>query len=176
MISFANREPKIAADVFVADTASVIGDVEIGSGSSVWFGAVVRADNNTIRIGENVNVQDGAIIHEDHDAPVVIGNDVTIGHAAIVHGCTVGDRVLIGMGAILMNDCKIGNDCVIAAGALITSGTQVPDRSLVMGAPAKTIKPLSDVLHEEITLTCSEYRERASQFRRGEFCKAEPQQ
>ena len=172
MISYANHEPKIDPSVFIADSAAVIGDVEIGEGSSVWFGAVIRSDNNVIRIGKNVNVQDCVIIHEDLEDQVVIGDNVTIGHRALIHGCTIGSNVMIGMGAILLNGCVIGNNCIVAAGALVTGGTVIPDNSLVLGAPAKTIKPLSDALTEEISFTVEEYCQRAKDYKAGEYKKA----
>ena len=169
MNSYANHEPKIDPSVFIADSAAVIGDVEIGAGSSVWFGAVVRSDGDIIRIGKNVNVQDGVIIHEDAGDPVMIGDNVTVGHRAIVHGCTVGSNVMIGMGAILLNGCVIGDNCVIGAGALVTGGTIVPEGSLVLGAPAKTIKPLSDALKEDIRATVEEYVELGQEYKAGKY-------
>ena len=169
MNSYANHEPKIDPSVFIADSAAVIGDVEIGAGSSVWFGAVVRSDGDIIRIGKNVNVQDGVIIHEDAGDPVMIGDNVTVGHRAIVHGCTVGSNVTIGMGAILLNGCVIGDNCVIGAGALVTGGTVVPESSLVLGAPAKTIKPLSDALKEDICATVEEYIELGQEYKAGKY-------
>ena len=171
MNSYANHEPKIDPGVFVADSAAVIGDVEIGEGSSVWFGAVIRSDGDIIRIGKNVNVQDGVIIHEDEGDPVTIGDNVTIGHRAIVHGCSVGSNVMIGMGAILLNGCVIGDNCVIGAGALVTGGTVVPEGSLVLGAPAKTIKPLSDALRDDIHLTVQEYVDLAQDYKNGNYKK-----
>ena len=171
MNSYANHEPKIDPGVFVADSAAVIGDVEIGEGSSVWFGAVFRSDGDIIRIRKNVNVQDGVIIHEDEGDPVTIGDNVTIGHRAIVHGCSVGSNVMIGMGAILLNGCVIGDNCVIGAGALVTGGTVVPEGSLVLGAPAKTIKPLSDALRDDIRLTVQEYVDLAQDYKNGNYKK-----
>lgn len=172
MISYANHEPKVHESVFIADSAAIIGDVEIGEGSSVWFGAVIRSDNNIIRIGKNVNVQDGVIIHEDLEDEVHIGDNVTIGHRAIIHGCTIGSNVMIGMGAILLNGCVIGNNCVVAAGALVTGGTVVPENSLILGAPAKTIKPLSDALKADIDFTVQEYAERARDYKAGDYKQA----
>jgi len=137
--------PKVHATAFVDDSAQVIGDVEIGEESSVWMTVVVRGDVNVIRIGDRTNIQDGTIVHVQHDThPTRIGNDVTIGHGAIVHGCTIKDRVLVGMGAIILNGATIGEDCIIAAGALITEGATIPPRSLVMGSPGKVRRPLTD--------------------------------
>lgn len=137
--------PKVHATAFVDDSAQVIGDVEIGEESSVWMTVVVRGDVNFIRIGDRTNIQDGTIVHVQHDThPTRIGNDVTIGHGAIVHGCTIKDRVLVGMGAIILNGATIGEDCIIAAGTLITEGATIPPRSLVMGSPGKVRRPLTD--------------------------------
>ena len=168
MKSYADTEPKVHPTVFIADTAAVIGAVELGEGSSVWYGAVIRADNNTVKIGKNVNVQDGAVIHEDEDCPVEIGDNVTIGHRAIVHGCVIGSDSLICMGAILLSGCRIGKNCMVAAGALVTGHMDIPDNSIVMGAPAKTVKPISDELREEIAFAAQEYLPRGRVFKAGE--------
>jgi carbonic anhydrase/acetyltransferase-like protein (isoleucine patch superfamily) len=130
---------------YVDVSAQVIGDVEIGADSSVWMNAVVRGDVNTIRIGQRSNVQDGTVVHVMHEThPTRIGDDVTIGHAAIVHGCTIGNRVLIGMGATILNGAVIGDDTIVAAGTLVTEGAVIPSRSLVMGSPGKVRRTLSD--------------------------------
>ncbi len=137
--------PRVHATAFVDVSAQVIGDVEIGEESSVWMNAVVRGDVHWIRIGDRSNVQDGTIVHVMTGThPTTIGDDVTIGHGAIVHGCTLGNRILIGMGAILLNGVDVGEDCIVAAGALLTEGTRVPPRSLVMGSPGKVRRILSD--------------------------------
>lgn len=142
---FLGRAPVVDPTAFVDHSAQVIGDVEIGAESSVWMNAVLRGDVNTIRIGRRTNVQDGSVVHVMHDThPTAIGDDVTIGHGAIVHGCTVGNRVLVGMGAILLNGASIGDDAIVAAGALVTEGAVVPPRSLVMGAPARVRRALTD--------------------------------
>ena len=172
MKSTANIEPKIDKTAFIAEGAVVIGDVVLGAGSSVWFNAVLRSDNNFIRIGRNSNIQDGVFIHEDQDNPVIIGDNVTVGHKAMLHGCTIGDNSLIGMGAILLNGCAIGRNCVVAAGALITGGTIVPDNSVIMGAPAKTVKPISDALLKEIGYDAAEYAQRAVEYKQGDYKQA----
>jgi len=137
--------PKVHPSAFVDDSAQVIGDVEIGEESSVWMTVVIRGDVNIIRIGDRTNIQDGTVVHVQHDThPTRIGNDVTVGHGAIVHGCTIHDRVLVGMGAIILNGATIGEDCIIAAGALVTEGTTIPPRSLVMGSPGKIKRALTD--------------------------------
>src|SRR6476659_1912500 len=139
------RMPRVPSTVFIDDSAQVIGDVEIGEESSVWMTVVIRGDVNQIRVGRRSNVQDGTIVHVMKDThPTLIGDDVTIGHGAVVHGCTVEDRCLIGMGAILLNGVTVGSGSIIAAGTLLPEGTQVPPRSLVMGSPGKVRRPVSD--------------------------------
>ena len=143
---YRGRLPVVDPTAYVDASAQVIGDVEIGPESSVWMNVVVRGDVNSIRIGRRTNVQDGTIVHVMHDThPTRLGDDVTIGHGAIVHGCTVGDRVLIGMGAILLNGATIGDDSIVAAGSLVPEGAVIPPRSLAMGSPAQVRRQLSDV-------------------------------
>ena len=137
-MAFQKRESD--ENVFIADTAVVVGDVTLGKGVSVWFQAVVRGDEGPITVGENTNIQDAAILH----AETVIGKNCTIGHGAIVHGCTVGDDTLIGMGAIVLNGAKIGNHCLVGAGALVTGKMDAPDGSMILGSPAKVIRPLTE--------------------------------
>jgi carbonic anhydrase/acetyltransferase-like protein (isoleucine patch superfamily) len=138
-------KPRVHATAFVDISAQVIGDVEIGEASSVWMHAVLRGDVHWIRIGARSNVQDGTVVHVMSGThPTTIGNDVTIGHAAIVHGCTLHDRILVGMGAILLNGVVVGEDSIVAAGTLLTQGTRIPPRSLVMGSPGKVRRELND--------------------------------
>ena len=142
---YRGRLPVVHPTAYVDASAQVIGDVEIGADSSVWMNAVVRGDVNLIRIGQRSNVQDGTVVHVMHEThPTRIGDDVTIGHAAIVHGCTIGNRVLIGMGATILNGAVIGDDTIVAAGTLVTEGAVIPPRSLVMGSPGKVRRTLSD--------------------------------
>jgi carbonic anhydrase/acetyltransferase-like protein (isoleucine patch superfamily) len=137
--------PRVATDAYVDESAQVIGDVEIGVESSVWMNVVIRGDVHRIRIGRRSNVQDGTVVHVMRDThPTTIGDEVTIGHGAIVHGCTIDDRVLVGMGAILLNGVEVGADSIVAAGTLLTEGTTVPPRSLVMGSPGTVRRPLSE--------------------------------
>ncbi len=137
--------PRVHPTAFIDSSAQVIGDVEIGEDSSIWMNAVVRGDVHWIRIGARSNVQDGTIVHVMIGThPTTIGDDVTIGHGAIVHGCTLQDRILVGMGAIILNGGVVGSDSIVAAGTLLTEGTQVPPRSLVMGSPGKVRRELSD--------------------------------
>lgn len=139
-----DKTPNLDPSAYVAPNAAVLGDVSLGVGSSIWFGAVVRGDANSIRIGDRTNIQDLCVLHVDSKNPLSIGGDVTVGHRAILHGCTVGDRVLIGMGAILMNGVVIGDDSIVGAGALVTEGTKVPPFSLVLGVPAKVKRALTE--------------------------------
>ena len=137
--------PRVAPDAYVDVSAQVIGDVEIGAESSVWMNVVIRGDVHWIQIGRRSNVQDGTVVHVMNQThPTTIGDEVTIGHAAIVHGCTIGDRVLVGMGAILLNGVHIESDCIVAAGTLLPEGMRVPARSLVMGSPGKVRRALTD--------------------------------
>lgn len=131
-------------NIYIASDADVLGDVTIGEGSSVWYHSVVRGDTNYIMIGRNTNIQDGCVLHTDVNNPLEIGNGVTIGHRAIVHGCTIGDDTLIGMGAIVMNGARVGKNCIIGAGTLVTQGTVIPDGSMAFGSPAKVIRQLEE--------------------------------
>lgn len=142
---FLGRSPVVDDSNFVADSADVIGDVALGPESSVWFNATVRGDVNWIRIGARSNVQDGCVVHVTNGtAPTTIGDDVTLGHGAIVHGCTIGDGVLVGMGAVVLDDAEIGAGSLIGARALVTKGTKVPPGSLVLGSPARVVRELTD--------------------------------
>jgi carbonic anhydrase/acetyltransferase-like protein (isoleucine patch superfamily) len=150
--------PTVHPSAYVDSSAQVIGDVQVGEASSIWMNAVVRGDVNWIRIGARSNLQDGAIVHVMIGThPTTIGNDVTIGHGAIVHGCTLQDRILIGMGAILLNGVVVGADSIVAAGTLLTEGTQVPPRSLVMGSPGKVRRELTDEDVETIRAYADRY-------------------
>lgn len=143
--AFEDKVPLLGEDVFVAENAAVIGDVVLGAKSSVWFSAVLRGDMFPIRVGERVNVQDGAVIHVTEDfAATTVGNDVTIGHLALVHGCTIGNRVLIGMGSIILDRAVIEDECIIAAGTLVPPRMHIPKRSFVKGSPAKITREVTD--------------------------------
>ena len=137
ILTLAGRAPRIAASAYVAPSADVIGAVDLGENSSVWFQCVLRGDSEPIRIGASSNIQDGSIIHTMKGAPVVVGDGVTVGHRVVLHGCTVGDHCLIGMGAVLLNRVHVGEGSIIAAGALVAQNTVIPPRSLYMGVPAK---------------------------------------
>lgn len=143
--TFQGVTPRVADSAFIDETAVIIGDVAIGDDSSVWFHTVVRGDVHVIRIGDRTNIQDLSMLHVSHDTySLEIGNDVTVGHHVVLHGCTVSDRVLIGMGAIIMDGVVIGEDCVVGAGALVTARTIVPPKSLILGAPAKVARAVTD--------------------------------
>lgn len=137
-------KPEIHSDTFIADNATIIGDVRIGKGSSIWYGAVLRGDIESITIGEFTNVQDNSVIHTETSTPTKIGNYTVIGHNAIVHGCTIGNNCLIGMGAIILNRAVIGDNCIIGAGALVSEGKTIPPNSLVLGVPGKVIREVTD--------------------------------
>jgi carbonic anhydrase/acetyltransferase-like protein (isoleucine patch superfamily) len=138
-----DHTPEIAASSFVADTATVIGKVSLHDNTSVWFGATLRGDNERITIGENSNVQEGTVMHTDMGYPLTVGRNVTIGHQAMLHGCTIGDGSLVGIQAVILNGAKIGNGCLVGAGALVTEGKEFPDHSLIIGAPAKAVRQLT---------------------------------
>lgn len=137
-------KPKIDPSVFIAKGAVVLGDVTIAKECSIWYNATVRSTESYITIGEGSNVQDNAVIHVDHNHPTIIGSYVTIGHGAIIHGCTIDDNSLIGMGAIILNGAKIGKNCMIAAGALVPQNKEIPDNSLIMGSPGKIIRQVTE--------------------------------
>ncbi len=151
----------IDKSTFVAQGAQIIGAVTIGKNCGVWYNAVIRGDSDTIVIGDNTNIQDLACLHVDRGHKLSVGDGVTVGHGAIVHGCTVGDNVLIGMGAIIMNDAFIGNNCIIGAGALVTGKMQIPDGSMAYGNPAKIVRNISDEELDEIKKNAEVYVEHA---------------
>jgi carbonic anhydrase/acetyltransferase-like protein (isoleucine patch superfamily) len=155
---FKGIQPTVEPDVYVDESAQVIGDVVIGAESSVWMNVVIRGDVNRIRIGRRTNIQDLTMVHVMRDThPTVIGDEVTIGHSAVVHGTTIEDRVLIGMAAVLLNGVHVGHDSIVAAGTLLTEGTRIPPRSLVMGRPGKVKRELTDAEVEEIRWYADNY-------------------
>lgn len=156
---------------FIAKNAAVIGRVTLGEDASVWYSAVIRADVEKIIIGKRTNIQDGAILHADLGEPTIIGNDVTVGHGAIVHGATVGDCSLIGMRATILNRAKIGKYCIIGANALVTEGMEIPDFSMVLGVPAKIVKQLPETIIEKLKKSAAHYVEMAQRHQSGEFEK-----
>ncbi len=145
IVPFRGSVPQLASGVHVAPTAVIVGDVEIGEDSSVWFHTVIRGDVHRIRIGERTNIQDGCVLHVTGGVhPLRIGNDVSIGHRAVVHGCTVGDRVLVGIGAVVLDGARIGEESIVGAGAVVAEGASFPPRSLLLGVPARRVRDLTD--------------------------------
>ncbi|MCR9227352.1 MAG: gamma carbonic anhydrase family protein [Flavobacteriaceae bacterium] len=164
------KSPEIGKDCFIAENATIVGEVSMGDQCSVWFNAVIRGDVHFIKMGDKVNVQDGAVIHCTYEkSPTTIGNNVSIGHNAIVHGCTIKDNVLVGMGSIIMDDCVVESNSIIAAGAVVTKGTQVEAGSIYAGMPAKKIKDISPELSKgEIDRIANNYVKYSSWFKEGE--------
>lgn len=148
-------------DVLIAEGAVVVGDVKLAKGVSVWYNAVLRGDESPIEVGENTNIQDGAILH----ARAVVGSNCTVGHCAIIHGCTVGSNTLIGMGSILLDGAKIGNHCIVGAGALVTGKLDAPDGSMILGSPAKVVRPLTQEEMDSVDASVQEYLEFAQHYR-----------
>ena len=159
-------EPKLSDGAWAAPSADLIGDVRLASRASVWFGAVIRADNTPILVGEDSNIQDGAVGHSDPGAPLTIGARVTIGHQAIVHGCTISDDCLIGMGARILNGAVLGPGCLVGAGALVTEGKCFEGGSLIVGVPARVIRPLTDEEKAAIRVSAAHYAEKAARYAR----------
>lgn len=160
---------KLHPTAWVAPGAFLRGDVTLGEKVSVWYNAVLRADQEKITIGKNSNIQDNAVIHGDHGNDVTVGENVTVGHGAILHGCTVGDNSLVGMGAIVLNGAVIGRNCLIAAGALVTQGTVVPDNSMVMGSPGKVRRALTEDEIAHNAASAAYYREESLLYKSGEL-------
>ena len=159
--------PRVAESAWVAENAQVIGDVQLAPGSSVWFGATLRGDTEPIVVGEGSNIQDGSVLHADVGMPLTIGRRVTVGHQVMLHGCTIGDESLIGIGAIVLNGSKIGRHCVVGAGALVTEGKEFPDGSMIIGSPAKAMRQLTPEQIEGLRRSALHYTENAERYRKG---------
>lgn len=159
--------PEIDGTAWVAPDANIIGRVVLEAEASVWFGATLRGDNEEIRVGRGSNVQEGCVLHTDMGFPLVIRAECTIGHKAILHGCTIGEGSLIGMGATVLNGARIGKGCLIGAGALVTEGKEIPDGSLVMGAPGKVVRVLDEAALAKLRASAAGYRANAARFRAG---------
>ena len=159
--------PRLAVGAWAAPSADLIGDVKLGERASVWFGAVIRADNTPIAVGEETNFQDGAIGHSDPGAPLTIGARVTVGHQAILHGCTVADDCLIGMGARILNGAFLGPECLVGAGALITEGKSFEEGGLIVGSPARLVRPLTAEEKAALRLSAAHYAEKAARYASG---------
>ena len=156
-------------DVFIAPTATVVGNVILGDECSIWFGAVIRGDSDQISIGARTNIQDNAVIHIDAGVPVDIGEEVIVGHSAIIHGATIASNTLIGMRATIMNHAKVGRFCIIGAHALVTEGMEIPDGSVVMGVPARVVKTVSEEMKSKILRGAKHYVEMGKRYLNGEF-------
>jgi carbonic anhydrase/acetyltransferase-like protein (isoleucine patch superfamily) len=156
--------PTLGHGAWAAPSADLIGDVRLGARASIWFGAVIRADNTPILIGKESNLQDGSVGHSDPGAPLTIGARVTIGHQAIVHGCTIADDCLIGMGARILNGARLGTECLVGAGALITEGRAFEGGSLIVGVPARAVRPLTDEEKAAIRVSAAHYAEKAARY------------
>ena len=159
--------PEIAGSAWVADSAQVMGRVSLGVDASVWFGTVVRGDTESITIGEGSNVQDASVLHADLGMPLVIGRHVTVGHQVMLHGCTIGDESLIGIGAIVLNGAKIGKNCLVGAGALVTEGKEFPDGSMILGSPARVVRPLTPEQIAGLRRSAQHYIDNARRFKTG---------
>ena len=164
---FEDREPSLPEEYYVADSASVIGDVVLGNQSSIWFGTVLRGDIEPIIIGERSNIQDNSVAHTSRSQPVVLGDDVTVGHKVTLHGCRVGNNCLIGMGAILLDGCEIGDNCIIGAGSLVGQNRKIPAGSLAVGTPARVIRTLSEDEVSGIRKYAERYIVKLNQYRNG---------
>jgi carbonic anhydrase/acetyltransferase-like protein (isoleucine patch superfamily) len=158
--------PRVAESAWVADNAQVIGNVVLGEDSSVWFGVTVRGDTETITVGRGSNIQDGSVLHADVGLPLTIGENVTVGHQVMLHGCTIGDGSLIGIGAVVLNGAKIGKHCLVGAGSLVTEGKEFPDGSMILGSPARVAKSLTPEQIEGLRMSAKHYTDNAGRFRK----------
>ena len=165
LYALGDLRPDIHEDTWVAPCAKLIGQVVVEAAASVWFGVTIRADHEVIRVGKGSNVQEDVVMHIDKGFPLTIGENCTIGHQAMLHGCTIGDNTLIGMGATVLNGAKIGKNCLIGAGALITEGKEIPDNSLVMGAPGKIVREVDAAGAQRLTASALHYQENMRRFK-----------
>jgi carbonic anhydrase/acetyltransferase-like protein (isoleucine patch superfamily) len=159
--------PRLAETAWVADSAQVMGNVELGDDASVWFGTVIRGDTEVIRIGKRTNIQDASVLHADVGKPLTIGDDVTVGHKVMLHGCTIGDGSLIGIGAVVLNGARIGKGCLVGAGALVTEGKEFPDGSMIIGSPAKVVRELTAEQRQGLLMSAAHYVDNARRFKTG---------
>jgi carbonic anhydrase/acetyltransferase-like protein (isoleucine patch superfamily) len=161
------RKPEVAESAWVADSAQVMGDVALGQGASIWFGAIARGDSDRIVVGAGSNIQDGCVLHADEGLPLVIGERVTVGHQVMLHGCTIGDESLIGIGATVLNRARIGKHCLVGAGSLVTEGKEFPDGSMIMGSPARVVRQLTPEQIEGLRKSAQHYMDNAQWYRKG---------
>lgn len=164
---FDGRSPRIAPSAWVADSAQVMGNVVLGEDVSVWFGTIIRGDTETITIGRGSNIQDASVLHADIGKALTIGDNVTVGHKVMLHGCTIGDESLIGIGAVVLNGARIGKNCLVGAGALVTEGKEFPDGSMIIGSPAKAVRQLTPEQIEGLKLSARHYIENSHRFKTG---------
>ena len=164
LYSLGDRKPQLAQDAWVAQSADLIGDVELAARASVWFGAVIRADNTPIIVGEDSNIQDGSVCHSDAGFPLTIGARVTVGHQAILHGCSIADDCLIGMGGRILNGAVIEAECIVGAGALITEGKRFERGSLIVGSPARAVRQVTDQERQLLRASAVHYAEKAARY------------
>ena len=158
------KAPRVDSTAWIAGSAEVMGNVEIGPDASVWFGCVLRGDTEVMRIGEGTNVQDGSVLHADIGMPLTLGRHVTVGHKVMLHGCTIGDESLIGIGAVVLNGARIGKNCLVGAGSLVTEGKEFPDGSMIMGSPAKAERQLTPEQIEGLRRSAQHYIDNARRF------------
>ena len=161
------KTPQVDSTAWIADSAQVMGHVTLGPDASVWFGCVLRGDTESMTVGEGSNIQDLTVMHADHGLPLTIGKHVTVGHKVMLHGCTIGDESLIGIGAVVLNGAKIGKNCLVGAGALVTEGKEFPDGSMIIGAPAKAVRELTPEQIEGLRQSALHYIENARRFKQG---------
>ena len=159
--------PQLGKNAYIADSAEVIGRVTLEENASVWSGTIIRGDSDHIRIGRNSNIQDGSVLHADEGVPLTLGDNVSVGHKVMLHGCTVGDGSLIGIGAVVLNHAKIGKNCLVGAGSLVTEGKEFPDGSMILGSPAKAVKQLSPEQIAGLQRIAQHYVDNAERFRKG---------
>ena len=159
--------PQVDASAWIADSAEVMGNVSLGADASVWFGCVLRGDTERMSVGEGSNIQDLSVLHADVGQPLTIGRHVTVGHKVMLHGCTIGDESLIGIGAVVLNGAKIGKNCLVGAGALVTEGKEFPDGSMIIGSPAKVVRQLMPEQMEGLRMSALHYIENARRFKNG---------
>jgi carbonic anhydrase/acetyltransferase-like protein (isoleucine patch superfamily) len=167
LYSLAGQRPAVHSTAWVAPSAELIADVVLGEGASVWFGAVIRGDNTTITVGARSNVQEGVTMHSDAGVPLTVGEDCTIGHHAILHGCTIGNTTLIGMGAVVLNHAVIGDNCIVGAKALVTEGKTFPAGSLIVGQPARAVRQLDDAAIAALRISAAHYVAKARAYAEG---------
>ena len=160
-------KPQLHDTAWVADSAQVMGDVTLGEGANVWFGVVIRGDTATISVGKGTNIQDNSVLHADEGVPLVIGDNVTVGHQVMLHGCTVGDNSLIGIQAVVLNGAKIGNNCLVGAGSLVTEGKHFPDGCMILGSPARVIRQLTPEQIDGLRMSAQHYMDNARRYQAG---------